>query len=138
MTIRTMAHILTWATTAFCVVRGLPVLIEGWKYLGAHNGSAAAQDGNGKGNGMNRAVFFDVDGTLTELPSLERRYFERSAEGKVSLRNANLRGFSPICAPLAERLTHALQGNKAYLRGVARAGSTRIARGRLRLFFLKR
>src|SRR3989454_11359514 len=28
MTIRTLAHVLTWATAAFCVVRGLPVLIE--------------------------------------------------------------------------------------------------------------
>jgi len=27
------AHILTWMTAAFCVLRGLPVLAEGWKYL---------------------------------------------------------------------------------------------------------
>jgi CDP-diacylglycerol---glycerol-3-phosphate 3-phosphatidyltransferase len=33
MTIRTLAHILTWSTAAFCIVRGLPVLIEGWKYF---------------------------------------------------------------------------------------------------------
>ena len=33
MTIRMLAHILTWSTAAFCIVRGLPVLIEGWKYL---------------------------------------------------------------------------------------------------------
>jgi CDP-diacylglycerol--glycerol-3-phosphate 3-phosphatidyltransferase len=33
MTIRAMAHVLTWATAAFCLVRGLPVLIEGWKYI---------------------------------------------------------------------------------------------------------
>jgi CDP-diacylglycerol---glycerol-3-phosphate 3-phosphatidyltransferase len=33
MTIRTLAHVLTWATAGFCLVRGLPVLIEGWKYL---------------------------------------------------------------------------------------------------------
>jgi len=25
--------VLTWATAGFCLVRGLPVLVEGWKYL---------------------------------------------------------------------------------------------------------
>ena len=33
MTIRTGAQALTWATAAFCFVRGLPVLLEGWKYF---------------------------------------------------------------------------------------------------------
>ena len=33
MTIRATANVLTWATAALCIVRGLPVLIEGWKYL---------------------------------------------------------------------------------------------------------
>jgi len=33
MTIRTLANVLVWTTAAFCVVRGLPVLIEGWKYF---------------------------------------------------------------------------------------------------------
>jgi CDP-diacylglycerol--glycerol-3-phosphate 3-phosphatidyltransferase len=33
MTIRALAHTLTWTTAAFCLLRGLPVLIEGWKYL---------------------------------------------------------------------------------------------------------
>ena len=27
------AHVLTWATAGFCFVRGLPVLLEGWKYF---------------------------------------------------------------------------------------------------------
>jgi hypothetical protein len=27
------AHMLTWATAGFCFVRGLPVLLEGWKYF---------------------------------------------------------------------------------------------------------
>jgi CDP-diacylglycerol--glycerol-3-phosphate 3-phosphatidyltransferase len=31
--IRTGAHLLAWMTGAFCVVRGLPVLLEGWKYF---------------------------------------------------------------------------------------------------------
>ena len=31
--IRGGAHVLTWATAVFCVVRGFPVLFEGWKYF---------------------------------------------------------------------------------------------------------
>ncbi len=27
------AQMITWATAAFCLVRGLPVLLEGWKYI---------------------------------------------------------------------------------------------------------
>src|SRR5438477_11192474 len=30
LTIRAIAQILTWATAAFCLLRGLPVLLEGW------------------------------------------------------------------------------------------------------------
>jgi CDP-diacylglycerol---glycerol-3-phosphate 3-phosphatidyltransferase len=33
LTIRAIAQILTWATAAFCLLRGLPVLIEGWQYF---------------------------------------------------------------------------------------------------------
>jgi CDP-diacylglycerol---glycerol-3-phosphate 3-phosphatidyltransferase len=29
------ATLLVWATAAFCIVRGLPVLLEGWKYFAA-------------------------------------------------------------------------------------------------------
>src|SRR5438093_1464693 len=32
-TIRMGAQALTWATAVFCLVRGLPVLVEGWKYF---------------------------------------------------------------------------------------------------------
>ncbi len=32
LTIRTIAQILTWATAAFCLLRGLPVVIEGWRF----------------------------------------------------------------------------------------------------------
>ena len=32
-TIRTGAQVLTTATAVFCMVRGLPVLLEGWKYF---------------------------------------------------------------------------------------------------------
>ena len=31
--VRAGAHVLTLATAAFCFLRALPVLIEGWKYL---------------------------------------------------------------------------------------------------------
>jgi CDP-diacylglycerol---glycerol-3-phosphate 3-phosphatidyltransferase len=31
--IATAGQVLTWATAGFCFVRGLPVLVEGWKYL---------------------------------------------------------------------------------------------------------
>jgi CDP-diacylglycerol--glycerol-3-phosphate 3-phosphatidyltransferase len=33
LTIRTIAQILTWSTAAFCLLRGLPVLVEGWKFF---------------------------------------------------------------------------------------------------------
>jgi phosphatidylglycerophosphate synthase len=33
LVIRTGAQILTWVTAGFCLVRGLPVLLEGWKYF---------------------------------------------------------------------------------------------------------
>jgi CDP-diacylglycerol--glycerol-3-phosphate 3-phosphatidyltransferase len=31
--IRAGAHLLTWATAGFCLLRGLPVLMEGWRYV---------------------------------------------------------------------------------------------------------
>ena len=31
--IRTGAQVLTWMTAVFCLVRGLPVVLEGWKYI---------------------------------------------------------------------------------------------------------
>jgi hypothetical protein len=31
--IRVGAQVLTWMTAAFCLLRGLPVLVEGWKYI---------------------------------------------------------------------------------------------------------
>lgn len=33
LAIRAGAQILTWVTAAFCFLRGLPVLIEGWKFI---------------------------------------------------------------------------------------------------------
>jgi len=37
--IRTGAHVLTWMTAGFCLLRGLPVLVEGWKYFAGNAGS---------------------------------------------------------------------------------------------------
>ena len=33
LTIRMVAQVLTWATAAFCLLRGFPVLIEGWRFI---------------------------------------------------------------------------------------------------------
>jgi HAD superfamily hydrolase (TIGR01490 family) len=64
------------------------------------------------------AAFFDLDGTLTELPSLERRFFkELQREGRIPLRNY----FSWMAEALRltprgiDSMSHA---NKMYLRGV--------------------
>jgi hypothetical protein len=38
--IRMGARVLTWMTAAFCLLRGLPVLVEGWKYLAGSVGQA--------------------------------------------------------------------------------------------------
>lgn len=71
---------------------------------------------------MSGAAFFDIDGTLVEKPSLERRYFRALRhERKISLQH----GFAWLAevARLAPSgLTYVLQGNKAYLRGVRATG----------------
>ncbi|HJZ63170.1 MAG TPA: HAD-IB family hydrolase [Candidatus Acidoferrum sp.] len=80
---------------------------------------------------MNRAAFFDVDGTLVEKPSLERRFFSALRhEGKTSLRNYF--AWLAEAARLAPSgLTCMLQGNKAYLRGIRPTGlrANRVANG---------
>lgn len=38
--IRVGADVLTWMTAAFCLLRGLPVLAEGWKYFASNVGPA--------------------------------------------------------------------------------------------------
>lgn len=47
--IRVGAQVLTWMTAGLCLVRGLPVLVEGWKYFAgsvgqARSGKSAAQE----------------------------------------------------------------------------------------------
>ncbi len=79
---------------------------------------------------MNRAAFFDVDGTLIEKPSLERRFVRALwHERKISLPH----GFAWLAEAVRlapNGLTHMLQGNKAYLRGIRSAGlrADRVAR----------
>jgi CDP-diacylglycerol--glycerol-3-phosphate 3-phosphatidyltransferase len=46
--IRMGAQILTWATAGFCVVRGLPVLLEGWKFFAGNFPSAKARPARGE------------------------------------------------------------------------------------------
>lgn len=71
---------------------------------------------------MNRAAFFDVDGTLVEKPSLERRYFRALwHDGKVPLRN-RIAWLAEFARLVPNGLTYALQGNKAYLRAVRSTG----------------
>jgi CDP-diacylglycerol--glycerol-3-phosphate 3-phosphatidyltransferase len=33
LAIHTIAQVLTWATAAFCLLRGLPVVMEGWRFF---------------------------------------------------------------------------------------------------------
>ena len=42
--VRAGAQVLTWATAAFCLVRGLPVIVEGWKYLAKELGKRSGSD----------------------------------------------------------------------------------------------
>jgi HAD superfamily hydrolase (TIGR01490 family) len=71
---------------------------------------------------MNRAAFFDVDGTLTEQPSLEKRYFRALRyEGKISLRNG-IAWLSEAVRHAPNGLADVFQGNKAYLRSVRSSG----------------
>jgi CDP-diacylglycerol--glycerol-3-phosphate 3-phosphatidyltransferase len=40
--IRVGANVVTWMTAAFCLLRGLPVLVEGWKYVAGNVGPGRA------------------------------------------------------------------------------------------------
>ena len=48
LTIRMMAQVLTWVTAAFCVLRGLPVLVEGWKYFARAAAASGSKLGKSK------------------------------------------------------------------------------------------
>ena len=49
--IRAGAQILTWTTAAFCLVRGLPVLLEGWRYF-----AKSVQSGRGEKSAQQEAA----------------------------------------------------------------------------------
>jgi len=71
---------------------------------------------------MNRAAFFDIDGTLTRKPSLERRYFRAlRREGKFPWSNG-IAWLAEAARLAPNGLTCALQGNKAYLRAIRSSG----------------
>src|SRR6266850_933728 len=92
MMIRMGAQALAWMTAAFCLLRGLPVLLEGWKYLA---------------------------GTLTVLPSLERRFF-RMLRYRRAIAAKNYWRWLREAVRLAPRGLRAIwHGNKMYLQGVA-------------------
>jgi len=70
-------------------------------------------------HGRNIAAFFDLDGTLTALPSLERRFF-RMLRYRRAIAAKNYWRWLVETVRLAPRGVRAiLHGNKAYLRGVA-------------------
>ena len=71
---------------------------------------------------MNRAAFFDVDGTLVEKPSLEYRFFRvLQHEAKISASNC-IAWLREAVRLVPNGLTYVLQGNKAYLGGIRATG----------------
>ena len=64
------------------------------------------------------AAFFDLDGTLLPLPSLEGRFVaELRSEGLIPVRNY-LRWFAAAIRLAPRGILHSIHGNKAYLRNV--------------------
>jgi len=71
---------------------------------------------------MNRAAFFDVDGTLIEKPSLERRFARALWHGKkLSVRNC-LAWLKEALRLAPNGLASMFEGNKAYLREIRPTG----------------
>jgi HAD superfamily phosphoserine phosphatase-like hydrolase len=69
-----------------------------------------------KGGGM--AAFFDLDGTLLSLPSMEQRFF-RTLRYRREIRNKNYFFWLRETVRLIPRgISAIVQGNKMYLRGV--------------------
>jgi HAD superfamily hydrolase (TIGR01490 family) len=76
---------------------------------------------------MNRAAFFDIDGTLIEKPTLERRYFRALRhEGKFPFQNG-IAWLAEVARLVPNGLSYAQHGNKVYLRGI-RSSSLRANR----------
>jgi len=75
------------------------------------------KEAEGKGAGV--AAFFDLDGTLVALPSLERRFF-RMLRYRRAIRAKNYLLWIREALRLARRGVSAIfEGNKMYLQGVA-------------------
>lgn len=76
------------------------------------------------------AAFFDLDGTLLEKPSLERRFWKAlHGGGQIPLRNYAVWVWE-MARLLPLGVTRALQTNKKYLRGVNLAAALHEERGR--------
>lgn len=71
-------------------------------------------------NRQSAAAFFDLDGTLFPLPTLERRFFRALQwERQIPLLNC-ARWVGETLRHLPLGLTQAMQRNKTYLRGIAK------------------
>jgi len=124
--IRAGAYALTWMTAAFCLLRGLPVLVEGWKYLAGNAGpvggaKSVAQEAlikeiREKGGGV--AAFFDLDGTLVARPSLEKRFFRMLRNRRAIPARNYLLWLREAMRLMPRGIGAILQANKVYLRGV--------------------
>src|SRR5438045_2885210 len=124
--IRAGAYALTWMTAAFCLLRGLPVLVEGWKYLAGNAGpvggaKSVAQEAlikeiREKGGGV--AAFFDLDGTLVTRPSLEKRFFRMLRNRRAIPARNYLLWLREAMRLMPRGIGAILQANKMYLRGV--------------------
>ncbi len=86
---------------------------------------------------MNRAAFFDLDGTLIEKPPLERRLVRVLwHERKISPRNC-FAWLTEAVRLTPNGLTYMLQGNKAYLRGIRSTGLRAVLQASSAPFFLE-
>ncbi len=123
---------LVGATLVFCLVRGVPVVWEGRRYLAALARAAAGDrvtrahasksltksSRTMSANASMIAAFFDIDGTLLGAPSLERRFLKY-------LRSREMFGAGNEACWLMQFLRQAwcdplavTDGNKAHLAGV--------------------
>jgi HAD superfamily hydrolase (TIGR01490 family) len=64
------------------------------------------------------AAFFDLDGTLLALPSLERRFLEELRHGRAIRVNSYFLWFVEALRLLPRGMNTVLQANKMYLRGM--------------------
>ena len=75
------------------------------------------KEGKEKSRGV--AAFFDLDGTLVALPSLERRFFRMLRYRRAIAMKNYWRWFEEAMRLLPRGASAILHGNKLYLRGIA-------------------